>query len=114
MPSFVPVMRMLALGSSGRGMAILVAVFSSSSCSFSPFLPITKRWCSFGMATVAEAWREEGTGVFEIDRHGNAEGGKWQHSQWSRTHKQPGRDFINIFTHRFLQLLLVSVVLQSL
>lgn len=62
MPSFVPVMRMLALGSSGRGMAILVAVFSSSSCSFSPFLPITKRWCSLGMATVAEAWREKGQG----------------------------------------------------
>lgn len=60
MPSFVPVMRMLALGSSGRGMAILVAVFSSSSCSFSPFLPITKRWCSLGMATMAEAWKEKG------------------------------------------------------
>lgn len=59
MPSLVPVMRMLTLGSSGRGMAILVAVFSSSSCSFSPFLPITKRWCSLGMATVAEAWRRQ-------------------------------------------------------
>ncbi|KAG7243416.1 hypothetical protein INR49_011873 [Caranx melampygus] len=55
MPSLVPVMRMLALESSGRGIAILVAVFSSSSCSFSPFLPMTNRWCSLGMATVAEA-----------------------------------------------------------
>lgn len=56
MPSLVPVMRMLALRSSGRGIAILVAVLSSSSCSFSPFFPITKRWCSFGMVTVAEAY----------------------------------------------------------
>lgn len=55
MPSLVPVILIWLLGSSGRGIWILVAVFSSKSCSFSPFLPITKRWCSLGMATVAEA-----------------------------------------------------------
>lgn len=55
MPSLVPVILIWLLGSSGRGMLILVAVFSSSSCSFSPFLPITKRWCSLGIVTVAEA-----------------------------------------------------------
>lgn len=55
MPSLVPVILIWLLGSSGRGIWILVAVFSSKSCSFSPFLPITKRWCSLGMGTVAEA-----------------------------------------------------------
>lgn len=56
MPSLVPVILIWLLASSGRGIWILVAVFSSKSCSFSPFLPITKRWCSLGMATVAEAY----------------------------------------------------------
>ena len=61
MPSLVPVILIWLLASSGRGIWILVAVFSSKSCSFSPFLPITKRWCSLGMATVAEAYNRHST-----------------------------------------------------
>lgn len=109
MPSFVPVMRMLALGSSGRGMAILVAVFSSSSCSFSPFLPITKRWCSLGMATVAEAWREKRGECLKLITMETQRG-----KMAVQSVKQPYIfNIFNIFTGHFLQLLLVSVVVKS-